>query len=85
MSGTSTVATALHVAGYPTAVAVLTRFVPVVRERRLRWFLAHQVGMAAITAGWLLRGEDRGAAVNGAWLVLATVWYASGGRTRRTT
>ena len=86
MSGTSTIATVLHVAGYPTAVALLTRFVPVVRERRVRWFLAHEAGMAAITGGWVLRGDNRAAAVNGTWLVLAAVWYALGGRhrTRRT-
>lgn len=82
MSGTSTIATALHVAGYPTAVAVLIRFVPVVRERRVRWFLAHEAGMAAITGGWLLRGNDGAAAVNGGWLVLAAVWYALAGRRR---
>lgn len=70
-------------AGYPTAVAVLTRFVPVVRERRLRWFLAHEAGMAAITGGWLLRGDERGAAVNGTWLLLAAAWYAFGGGRRQ--
>ena len=82
MSGTSSVATALHVVGYPTAIAVLTRFVPVVRQRRVRWFLAHQAGMAAITGGWVLRSDNRGAAVNGTWFVLAAVWYALGGRRR---
>ena len=78
-----TVATALHVAGYPTAVVVLTRFVPVVRDRRLRWFLAHQAGVAAIMGGWLLRHNTPAAVVNGSWLLSATVWYARGGRPRR--
>ena len=78
-----TVATALHVAGYPTAVVVLTRFVPVVRQRRLRWFLAHQAGVAAIVGGWLLRHNTQAAVVNGSWLVSATAWYALGGRSLR--
>lgn len=80
---TSTIATALHVAGYPTAIVVLTRFVPVVRHRRLRWFLAHQAGVAAIVGGWLLRGNTPAAVVNGSWLVSAAAWYALAGRSRR--
>ena len=77
------IATALHVVGYPTAIAVLTRFVPVVRQRRLRWFVAHQAGVAAIVGGWLLRHNTPAAVVNGSWLVSATAWYALAGRGRR--
>lgn len=73
-------ATALHVVGYPVAVGVITRWVPVVRERRASWFVAHQAGMAAIVAGWVLRGEPPAVAFNGAWLVVAAAWYALGGR-----
>lgn len=80
MSAASTAATALHIAGYPTAIAVITRFVPVVRERRTPWFVAHQVGVAAIVVGWALRGDARAVAVNGTWLVVAATWYARGGR-----
>lgn len=80
MSAARTAATALHILGYPIAIAVIVRFVPVVRERRTRWFLAHQAGVAAIVAGWLLRGDTRGAAVNGTWFVIAAAWYAIGGR-----
>lgn len=76
-------ATALHVVGYPTAIAVIARFVPVVRERRTRWFLTHQAGVAAIVGGWLLRGDTRGVAVNGTWFVVAAAWYASGRRPQR--
>lgn len=77
------VATLLHLAGYPAALVVVARWVPVVRERRWRWFVAHQVGVAAVVAGWLLRGRAGSVAVNGAWLVLAAAWYALGGRRSR--
>lgn len=85
MSATTTAATALHVAGYPTAILVITRFVPVVRERRTAWFVAHQVGVAAIVLGWVLRGDARAVAINGAWLVAAAAWFARGGRRGRPT
>jgi len=78
-----TIATVLHVAGYPAAATVISRFVPVVRERRVRWFLVHQAGVAAIVGGWLVRGNTPAAVVNGSWLLTATAWYALGGRTRR--
>lgn len=80
MSASDVAATALHVVGYPTAIVVITRFVPVVRDRRTRWFAAHQAGVAAIVGGWLLRGDARGVAVNGAWFVVAAAWYALAGR-----
>jgi hypothetical protein len=75
------VAVPLLVAGYPVAIAVIVRWVPVVRERRTRWFLVHGAGMLAIIVGWALR---RPAAVpaNAAWLVISTVWWVVGGRRR---
>jgi len=73
---------ALLGAGYPAAVAVLTRWVPVVRERRWRWLAVHHAGMAAIVAGLLLARRPGSAAVNGAWLAVSSVWYAAGGRRR---
>lgn len=71
----------LLVVGYPVAVAVIVRWVPVVREQRTRWFLVHGAGMAAIIVGWALR---RPAAVpaNAAWLVISTAWYWRAGRRR---
>ncbi|MDP8976027.1 MAG: hypothetical protein M3N28_06640 [Actinomycetota bacterium] len=66
--------------GYPVSLVVIARWVPVVRERRWPWFAAHQAGVAAVVAGWLLRGRAAGAAANAGWLVAATVWYAAGGR-----
>jgi hypothetical protein len=66
--------------GYPVALVVITRWVPVVRERRWRWFAAHQAGMAAIVAGCLLRGRGSAAALNAAWLVVATAWYVLGAK-----
>jgi hypothetical protein len=54
--------------------------VPVVRERRTRWFAVHQAGVAAIVTGWALRGDVRAVTVNGVWFVVAAAWYALGGR-----
>lgn len=76
-----TLATGLHLVGYPVAIGVIARFVPVVRERRLAWFLAHQAAVAAIAAGWLLKDRPSAVAVNGAWGVIAAGWYLS--RSRR--
>jgi len=70
----------LHLAGYPVSLVVIARWVPVVRERRWRWFAAHEAGMAAVVGGWLLRGKPGPAAINGVWLIVAAVWYALGGR-----
>jgi hypothetical protein len=79
---TGTAATALFVFGYPVSIAVILRFVPVVRERRLRWLVAHDLAVAAIVAGWALKGDRRAVAINASWFVAANVWYALGGRHR---
>ena len=71
---------ALLGAGYPAAVAVLARWVPVVRERRWRWLAVHHLGVAAIVAGWWVARRPSAAAVNGAWLAVSTAWFAVGGR-----
>ncbi len=68
--------------GYPVSIAVISRFVPVVRERRWRWLAVHHAGMAAIVAGWATAGNLPAAAVNSAWLATSSVWYALGGRRR---
>jgi hypothetical protein len=80
---TDAAATALFAFGYPTSIVVILRFVPVVRERRLKWLLAHDLAVAAIVAGWALKGDRRAVAVNSTWLVVATVWYALSGRRAR--
>jgi hypothetical protein len=77
---TDAAATALFAFGYPVSIAVIVRFVPVVRERRLKWLLAHDLAVAAIVAGWALKGDRRAVAINASWLVAANVWYALGGR-----
>jgi hypothetical protein len=64
--------------GYPTAIVVIVRFVPVVRERRIRWFVLHELGVAAIVAGQALMGSTQGVIINGAWGVVAAAWYALG-------
>jgi hypothetical protein len=66
--------------GYPVAVGVIARFVPVVRQRRLRWLAVHHLGVAAIIAGWALRGEASAVAVNSSWLAASSAWYALGGQ-----
>jgi len=74
-----TAAIPLLVVGNPVAIVVITRWVPVVRERRIRWFWIHTAAMSAIITGWAIR---RPAAVplNGVWLVVSTLWYWLGGR-----
>ena len=69
--------------GYPASIVVISRFVPVVRERRWRWLAVHHLGMAAIVAGHLSRGHPGAAVGNGAWLVASSVWYAVGARRGR--
>ena len=68
----------LYAFGYPAAIIVIFRFVPVVRERRTRWFVIHEVGVAAIVAGQALMGNPQGVIINGSWGVLAAIWYALG-------
>jgi hypothetical protein len=69
--------------GYPAAIIVIIRFVPVVRERRTRWFVIHELGVAAIVAGQALMENPRGVIINGSWGVIAAIWYALGGRRAR--
>jgi hypothetical protein len=73
---------ALFLFGYPVAIAVIVRFVPVVRERRIRWFVLHELAVAAICAGQALNDNPQGVLINGAWGVSAAIWYALGPRLR---
>ncbi|MGH9155042.1 MAG: hypothetical protein ACRD1K_04160 [Acidimicrobiales bacterium] len=75
--------TVLFAVGYPAAVTVIARFVPVVRRRRWRWLAAHHVAVVAIAAGWAIEGRGGAVAVNGTWLVASSLWYAAGGRVLR--
>jgi hypothetical protein len=74
------VESALLAAGYPVSIVVISRFVPVVRQRRWSWLAAHHLGVVAIVAGWAIKGRTPAVAINGAWLVTSSVWYALGGR-----
>ena len=65
------------------ALGVIGRWLAVVRERRWRWFFAHQAAVGAIVAGWWLKGHRVGAGVNGGWLALATAWFLLGAGRRR--
>ena len=71
---------ALFVLGYPVAIAVIVRFIPVVRERRTRWIVAHEIAVAAIVAGHALNDNTSAVVINGAWLLIAALWYALGQR-----
>ena len=72
--------TALFAFGYPTSIVVLTRWIPVVREQRTRWFAAHELAVAAIVAGWVLRRDTQAVTINASWLAIGTVWYLAAGR-----
>ena len=71
---------ALFGLGYPASVAVVSRFVPVVRERRWRWLAVHHLAVAAIIAAWATRREGVPVAVNSTWLVASSAWYVLGRR-----
>jgi hypothetical protein len=79
----SIVRAVLFVIGYPVAIVVIIRFVPVVRRRRLRWFVAHEIAVSMIVSGWALDQDWQAVAINGTWLVVAAVWYVLGGRRPR--
>ena len=70
-------AAVLLAAGYPVAVVVIARWVPVVRERRTAWFVAHAVAVTAIILGWAIR-RPAATVPNLAWLVVSTAWYRRG-------
>ena len=69
--------------GYPVSILVIARFVPVVRERRLRWILWHQAAVGTIVLGFALDANWSAVAINGTWFVVAAVWYVLGGRNSR--
>lgn len=75
--------TAFLAVGYPTSIVVLSRFVPVVRERRVGWFMVHQAAVGAIVAGWALKGRTGGVVVNAAWLAVATAWWVGASEASR--
>ncbi|MDQ1521632.1 MAG: hypothetical protein QOI55_2705 [Actinomycetota bacterium] len=66
--------------GYPVSIAVIARFVPVVRERRFRWLVMHHIGVVCIVLGWALDSNWQAVIVNSSWLVVSTIWYVLGGR-----
>lgn len=67
--------------GYPVAIVVIARWVPVVRERRHRWFAVHVAAVLAIIAGWALR-RPVAMVPNIAWLMASTIWYLALGPRR---
>ncbi len=79
----STLAACGFAFGYPVSIIVIARWIPVVRERRWRWFCVHQVAVAMIVAGWIIEGQGRSVAVNTTWFVIAAVWYPRGWLPRR--
>ncbi|MEO5680345.1 MAG: hypothetical protein ABIS47_11825 [Acidimicrobiales bacterium] len=75
--GASTAAVPLLVVGYPVAIVVIARWVPVVREQRTTWFAAHAAGVTAVIIGWALR-RPVATVPNIIWLVASIVWYRLG-------
>ncbi len=69
---------ALFGLGYPASIADVSRYVPVVRERRWRWLAVHHLAVAAIIAAWATRREGVPVAVNSTWLVASSAWYVLG-------
>lgn len=65
------------------AIAIIVRWVPVLREQRWRWFWTHQAAVAAIVAGHGLRESPSAVVVNGAWFVVAALWYLGAGALSR--
>ena len=75
-----TITKALFVFGYPVSIFLITRWVPIVRQRRFRQFALHEAAVAAIVAGWAIEGNGSSIAINGSWLLSSTAWYLWGGR-----
>lgn len=73
----------LLVFGYPVSVAVILRWVPVVREQRWPWFWWHQAAVAAIVAGWAIEGRTGAVVINATWWVVAAIWFLVAGRRGR--
>lgn len=72
----------LLVVGNIVAIVVITRWVPVVRERRTTWFVIHAAAMSAVIAGWAIR-RPPAMSLNIVWLAVSTAWYYLGGRALR--
>lgn len=71
---------ALFAFGYPVAIVVIARWIPVVREQRHRWFAWHTAAVVAIVVGQALRGRTVGVILNGAWLLVSVAWYRTGAK-----
>jgi hypothetical protein len=76
----SVVRAVLFAIGYPVAIVVIVRFVPVVRQQRLRWFAAHEIAVLMIVTGWATDGNWQAVAINATWLLAAAVWYLGAAR-----
>lgn len=70
----------LFIVGYPVAIVVILRWLPVLRERRIGWFAAHEGAVTAIVVGHALRRRVSGVVINGGWLVMAALWWLLAGR-----
>ncbi len=67
---------AILIVGYLLAVPVCFRLVPVLREQRVPWFVALQVGTALIVVGHALAGRSGAVAANVFFFVAFWVgWY----------
>jgi hypothetical protein len=66
--------------GYPVACGAIVRWIPIVRQRMVGWFVAHELAMVAICLGWALTPGSRGVLGNAAWGAIAIVWWVAAGR-----
>lgn len=74
---------ALFAFGYPVSITVIARWLAVVRERRIRWFVWHQAAVAAIVLGWTIEGRTAAIIVNSTWFIVAAVWFLARRDARR--
>ncbi len=80
----SALSVAVRLPGYPVALMAIVTFVGIVADRRVGWFVAHEIAMTAIVIGWLLAERPEAALFNALWLVSAAIWFAIGSRSAAT-
>lgn len=65
---------------YPPFLLTLARWREIARGGARLAALGHQISGWIVVVGWLLAGRPLIAAVHAAWLVIARIWFAVGGR-----
>ena len=73
----------LRLVGYVVACTAIARWVPIVREGRVGWMVGHEAAVAAICIGFAMVPRWTAVGINGAWGVIAFVWWAVAWQARR--